>query len=276
VTIKLLIKVKDLINIREFRLRLISTLSLIFSFMLLFLLGNPIISIFFILIFIFVLIEFQLILNLKLKIFDFLKIIFLSSLLFVFFILKVLEVEINSKIFDNFYLLLSLTLFSNIVFFKNFYNFYTFIFSNLIVISFFSLINILLANHGLNLFLYLVVLITTMDVFAYIGGKTFGNKKIVPNISKGKTIEGTLAGIFFTIIISLMLRDLIKLDVLESITSGFLIGVLAFFGDLLESVFKRNNGVKDSGKLIPGHGGLLDRFDSYILTLPALNIFLVN
>ena len=275
-TIKLLIKVKDLINIREFRLRLISTLSLIFSFMLLFLLGNPIISIFFILIFIFVLIEFQLILNLKLKIFDFLKIIFLSSLLFVFFILKVLEVEINSKIFDNFYLLLSLTLFSNIVFFKNFYNFYTFIFSNLIVISFFSLINILLANHGLNLFLYLVVLITTMDVFAYIGGKTFGNKKIVPNISKGKTIEGTLAGIFFTIIISLMLRDLIKLDVLESITSGFLIGVLAFFGDLLESVFKRNNGVKDSGKLIPGHGGLLDRFDSYILTLPALNIFLVN
>ena len=115
-----------------------------------------------------------------------------------------------------------------------------------------------------------------MDVFAYIGGKTFGNKKIAPNISKGKTIEGTLIGLFFTIIISLILKDLISFSVLESITIGFLIGVLAFLGDLLESLFKRNNDVKDSGTLIPGHGGLLDRFDSYILTLPALNIFLVN
>ena len=274
--INFFLKVKDLINIKEFRLRFISTLSLIFSFMLLFLLGNPIISIFFILIFICVLIEFQLVINLKLKFFDFLKIIFLSSLLFIFFILKVLEIEINNKIFDNFNLLLLLTLFSNLIFFKNLNNFYTFIFSNLIVIAFFSLINILLTNHGLNLFLYLVVLITTMDVFAYIGGKTFGNKKIVPNISKGKTIEGTLIGLFFTIIISLVLKDLVNFNVLESITIGFFIGVLAFLGDLLESVFKRNNGVKDSGKLIPGHGGLLDRFDSYIITLPALNIFLVN
>ena len=243
--------------------------------MLLFFLGNPIISIFFILVFIFVLIEFQLVINLKLKVFDFLKIIFLSSLLFVFFILKVLEIEINNKILDNFNILLLLTLFFNLIFFKNLNNFYTFIFSNLIVIAFFSLINILLTNHGLNLFLYLVVLITIMDVFAYIGGKTFGNKKIAPNISKGKTIEGTLIGLFFTIIISLILKDLISISVLESITIGFLIGVLAFLGDLLESVFKRNNGVKDSGNLIPGHGGLLDRFDSYILTLPALNIFLV-
>ena len=274
--IKFFIKVKDLINIKEFRLRLISTLFLIFSFMLLFFLGNPIISIFFILIFICVLIEFQLVLNLKLKFFDFLKIIFLSSLLFVFFILKVLEIEINNKIFDNFNILLFATLFSNLIFFKNLNNLYTFIFSNLIVIAFFSLINILLTNLGLNLFLYLVVLITTMDVFAYIGGKTFGNKKIVPNISKGKTIEGTLIGLFFTIIISLVLKDLVNFNVLESITIGFFIGVLAFLGDLLESVFKRNNGVKDSGKLIPGHGGLLDRFDSYILNLPALNIFLVN
>ena len=273
--INFFLKVKDLINIKEFRLRFISTLSLIFSFMLLFFLGNPIISIFFILIFICVFIEFQLILNLKLKFVDFLKIIFLSSLLFIFFILKVLEIEINNKIFDNFNILLFATLFSNLIFFKNLNNLYTFIFSNLIVIAFFSLINILLTNLGLNLFLYLVVLITTMDVFAYIGGKTFGNKKIVPNISKGKTIEGTLIGLFFTIIISLVLKDLVNFNVLESITIGFFIGVLAFLGDLLESVFKRNNGVKDSGKLIPGHGGLLDRFDSYILTLPALNIFLV-
>ena len=144
------------------------------------------------------------------------------------------------------------------------------------MISFFSLINILLTNGGLNLFLYLVILITTMDICAYIGGKTFGNKQIVPNISKGKTVEGTLIGLFFTVIISLILKDLINFNILESIIIGFLTGLLAFLGDLLESLFKRKHSIKDSGKLIPGHGGLLDRFDSYILTLPILNLLLVN
>ena len=57
---------------------------------------------------------------------------------------------------------------------------------------------------------------------------------------------------------------------------GFLIGLLAFFGDLLESYLKRDIGVKDSGKVIPGHGGVMDRFDGYFLTLPLYNVYLVN
>ena len=80
--------------------------------------------------------------------------------------------------------------------------------SNLIILSFFSLINILLLPDGLNYFLYLVILISIMDIFAYLGVKTFGNKKIAPKISKGKTIEGTLIGLSMTFVISLITKEL--------------------------------------------------------------------
>ena len=111
-----------------------------------------------------------------------------------------------------------------------------------------------------------------MDVFAYLGGKLFGKRKIIPLISKGKTIEGTIIGLSFTIIISYFIKDLMNFNVIYSLIYGFFIGTIAFSGDLLESIFKRNIGVKDSGKLIPGHGGLMDRFDGYFLVIPFLYI----
>ena len=116
--------------------------------------------------------------------------------------------------------------------------------------------------------LYVVILISTMDIFAYLGGKLFGKRKIIPVISKGKTIEGTIIGLFFTIIISYLIKDLMNFNVIYSLIYGFLIGVIAFSGDLIESIFKRKLGVKDSGKLIPGHGGLMDRLDGYFLVIP--------
>ena len=114
-----------------------------------------------------------------------------------------------------------------------------------------------------------------MDTFAYVGGKIFGKNSIVPKISKGKTIEGTLVGFCFTIIVSIIARDLINLSIIGSIICGIIISALSFLGDLLESYFKRNIGVKDSGKLIPGHGGLMDRFDGYFLVLPVSHIFFI-
>ena len=111
-----------------------------------------------------------------------------------------------------------------------------------------------------------------MDIFAYLGGKLFGKRKIIPAISKGKTIEGTIIGLASTIIISYLIKDLMNFDVIYSLIYGFLIGIFSFFGDLLESFFKRKIGVKDSGKLIPGHGGLMDRFDGYFLVIPFLYI----
>ena len=122
--------------------------------------------------------------------------------------------------------------------------------------------------------IYVVILVSTMDIFAYLGGKLFGKRKIIPIISKGKTIEGTIIGLFFTIFISYFIKDLMNFNVINSLLYGFFIGIIAFFGDLLESIFKRNIGIKDSGKLIPGHGGLLDRFDGYFLVIPFSYIFI--
>jgi len=115
-----------------------------------------------------------------------------------------------------------------------------------------------------------------MDISAYLGGKLLGNKKIVPKISIGKTIEGTLVGLGSTIFVSILIKDLINLDVLISLFLGFSIAILSFLGDILESLFKRKVGVKDSGKLIPGHGGLMDRFDGYLIVLPFFYIFLIS
>jgi len=115
-----------------------------------------------------------------------------------------------------------------------------------------------------------------MDISAYLGGKLLGNKKIVPKISIGKTIEGTLVGLGSTIFVSILIKDLINLDVLISLFLGFSIAILSFLGDILESLFKRKVGVKDSGKLIPGHGGLMDRFDGYVIVLPFFHIFLIS
>ena len=95
----------------------------------------------------------------------------------------------------------------------------------------------------------------------------------MPSISQGKTIEGTLIGLFCTTLVSVLIRELIGFNVFQALIFGFIFGLLAFLGDLLESFFKRKIGIKDSGNLIPGHGGLLDRFDGYILILPLLSFF---
>jgi phosphatidate cytidylyltransferase len=112
-----------------------------------------------------------------------------------------------------------------------------------------------------------------MDIFAYLGGNLFGKIKIAPTISEGKTIEGTIIGLFFTILISCFLKEILNFNFWHAVFFGFIIGILAFLGDLIESSFKRKVGIKDSGVLFPGHGGLLDRFDGYLLVLPFLMIY---
>ncbi len=273
--IHLLLKFKNLVNIQEFKLRILSAIVLLSLFFGLYVLGNPFFSFFFVMIFFILFYEFEFMNHnsitrnqiLKIFIFQFLLLIFLTSELYSFNILET---------FSNFLVLLTTSLFINLLFFKNYINKLSFLISNLIILSFFSLINILIQPSGLNFFLYLVILISTMDVFAYIGGKIFGSKKIVPTISKGKTIEGTLIGLSMTVITSLITKHLADFNFSQALISGILIAFLAFGGDLLESYLKRNVGVKDSGDLIPGHGGLLDRFDGYFLILPIYNIYLAN
>lgn len=106
------------------------------------------------------------------------------------------------------------------------------------------------------------------DTAAYFLGKAFGKHKLAPRISPGKTWEGTVAGIFGAVIISLLFTLptplQLPLSYGQAILLGVLISVFGQIGDLAESMLKRNSGVKESGNLMPGHGGLLDRLDSVI------------
>jgi len=124
---------------------------------------------------------------------------------------------------------------------------------------------------GLKLIGYIVVLTELNDVFQYLMGKFFGRKKIVPRISPNKTIAGCVGGICLTIILSNLLGYFLLpfQNFLYFSLYGLLFGILGFCGDVLFSYLKRKAGVKDTGTLIPGHGGLLDRIDSLIFNAPV-------
>ena len=274
--ISLNLKIKNFINVKNFRLRLLSTVLLSLIFVTLFILGNPVLPVFMIFIFLAVLYEFNIVCNNKF-VFVHLINVFVFPLLLLFFLLfEINVISIPLKDNNNYYLIfILLALITNLFFYKIYTNIINFIISNLLIISFFSLIKMLLIPNGLNIFLYLVLLVSVMDIFAYIGGNIFGVKKIAPTISNGKTIEGTLIGLFFSILASVLIKDLIDINFLYALILGFTIGLFSFLGDLLESFFKRRIGIKDSGNFIPGHGGFLDRFDGYILILPLFNLILI-
>ncbi|MBN9285755.1 MULTISPECIES: phosphatidate cytidylyltransferase [unclassified Flavobacterium] len=118
------------------------------------------------------------------------------------------------------------------------------------------------------------VLIWTNDTFAYIVGKSFGKTKLFERISPKKTIEGFVGGLIFTMIGSYILSQFFTFfSPLTWIFTGLIVGFFGTIGDLVESKFKRVAGVKDSGKIMPGHGGILDRLDSVIFAIPFLYLF---
>ena len=266
----------NFVNVQEFRQRLISTIALIILFISLLFIGNPFLTIFFSLLFSLIIIEYEKLTATLSKSLQLCKTLLLQIILLSFTIFEIFEYDISLMFFNNLFFFLSVSILINLIFFLyNKTDYIKIILSTLIIFSFFALISILQKSNGLNLFLYVVILVSTMDIFAYLGGKLLGKIKIMPNISKGKTIEGTVIGLFATVILSILFKDLINYNLKYSLIFGFMIGILAFFGDLVESSFKRTIGVKDSGKLIPGHGGLMDRFDGYFLTLP-FSYFFIN
>lgn len=127
----------------------------------------------------------------------------------------------------------------------------------------------LLVLGGAGLVLYLVVLTQLNDVAQYIWGKSLGRHRITPTVSPGKTVEGLLGGIVTTTVLALLLAPwLTPLDRWDSVAAGCMISTGGFLGDVTISALKRDLGVKDSGQLIPGHGGILDRIDSLTYTAP--------
>jgi phosphatidate cytidylyltransferase len=124
-------------------------------------------------------------------------------------------------------------------------------------------------GSGAALVLYLVVLTQLNDVAQYIWGKLFGKQQAVPTVSPNKTIAGFVGGLLSTITLAWVLAPLLTpLAPWERLGAGLLIGVGGFIGDVVISSVKRDLKIKDSGSLIPGHGGILDRLDSLTYTAP--------
>jgi phosphatidate cytidylyltransferase len=154
----------------------------------------------------------------------------------------------------------------------------------------FSMVNILAfeqspmgegVNYNMFLPMCVFIFLWVNDSGAYCSGSLFGKHKLFPRISPGKTWEGSIGGGILVLAISALVgyllnnhADASSLSILEWLGLGLVVVVFGTWGDLVESLFKRTLGIKDSGTILPGHGGMLDRFDSALIAIPAAVIYL--
>ncbi|MFN5416060.1 MAG: phosphatidate cytidylyltransferase [Flavobacteriia bacterium] len=151
------------------------------------------------------------------------------------------------------------------------YNISTSIFGLFYILVPFILILLLVQinENSKHLLIGMFLLIWSNDTFAYLSGRIFGKTKLFERISPKKTWEGTLGGIIVTIGIGILFGMLNNGNLFYFwIVSACIVAPCAIFGDLLESLMKRNLNIKDSGNILPGHGGILDRFDATLFTVP--------
>ncbi|HAT7568643.1 phosphatidate cytidylyltransferase [Citrobacter werkmanii] len=128
---------------------------------------------------------------------------------------------------------------------------------------------------GALLVLFLVGLTEFNDIAQYLWGKSIGRIKVMPTVSPNKTLAGLVGGVATTTLLAALLGPLMTpLSIPLSLLAGFIIGISGFCGDVVMSAIKRDIGVKDSGTLLPGHGGILDRLDSLIFTAPVFFHFI--
>lgn len=137
------------------------------------------------------------------------------------------------------------------------------------MLSFYILIRNL--ENGMGWAFMILFCTALCDVFAFAVGSKLGKHPLSASISPNKTIEGALGGLAGSIIFAVLLSIFFKLplDYWQMVVAGIIIGILAQIGDLVESILKRNMKTKDAGDMLPGHGGILDRIDSHLLTGPV-------
>ncbi len=129
-------------------------------------------------------------------------------------------------------------------------------------------------NDGMNFLILLFFVILATDTGAYYFGTKYGKHKLATIISPKKSVEGSIAGAICALITSIAIGSAINIGVIHSAILGLLITIFAQLGDLSESLIKRDAGVKDSGNSLPGHGGFLDRVDSYLFSAPIAYYYL--
>jgi phosphatidate cytidylyltransferase len=120
------------------------------------------------------------------------------------------------------------------------------------------------------LLLISLIIVWVSDIFAYFFGKIYGKNKLAPSVSPGKTVEGVYGAVFANFLLVLILSQVFDYSIMSLSLLSLIIIPLSIFGDLFESLLKREANLKDSGNLIPGHGGVLDRIDGLCSTLPVI------
>lgn len=145
----------------------------------------------------------------------------------------------------------------------------------LYVASALGLMNVL--HYEYNILVMCIIMVWTNDCGAYMGGSVFGKHKMWPRHSPGKTWEGTAIGVVTAILVGVFVGPLFQTPMqwYDWVALALISGIVGTLGDLSESMLKRSVGVKDSGNIMPGHGGFLDRFDSLLFILPAVYAYCI-
>ena len=197
----------------------------------------------------------------------FLRLIF--SLIFIFVYLICSIINLN-YIFYLILIIYTLIVFEICYYFKS----YKLIPLIYVLISFIFFFNINFNKEYFTNFNLFILTVITFDVFSYISGKFFGKKKLT-KISPNKTIEGLLGGIITSLFFSLYFAFILNLQLnFNLIFFIVMIIISAFIGDIIESFFKRKNNLKNSSNLIPGHGGVFDRFDSFLFSIIFYTVYI--
>ena len=138
---------------------------------------------------------------------------------------------------------------------------------------------VLLPFHKNSFHPYLMISVLSIiwinDSFAFLVGKNFGSRKLFPSVSPRKTVEGFLGGLTFSLLAAFLISKLnFDFSVLDWLIIGLIVSVVGTIGDLVESKFKRQAKIKDSGTIMPGHGGILDRLDSLLFAAPFVYLYI--
>ncbi len=195
----------------------------------------------------------------------------LISLLFIisYFYISIFNFEYIFYLIALIYLLIMIEV---LLYFKK-YNYYIIFY---LIISFISFLNIDFDSQFLLIFNLMIITIISFDIFSYFCGVTLGKIKLFKKISPNKTLEGLIGGIIFSILISIFYLYYSEIKITYYKFFFILLIILtSLFGDLIESIFKRLNNLKNSSNLLPGHGGFFDRFDSFVLSIITYS-FLYN